>query len=74
MLDLVHLSQEADLLASKARNARCCDALRPCRPCVGLRMAVKARRLVILAPRRHLRLVQSAVAGPFEGLTEAIAV
>ncbi|MGZ4505013.1 MAG: hypothetical protein ACXVW3_14060 [Nocardioidaceae bacterium] len=55
MLDLVQLAQDADLLAAQARNRRCCDALRPCRPCRMLRLGVRARRLVIRDAGRPVR-------------------
>lgn len=58
MLDLVQMSAEADSLAVEARNARCCDALRPCHRCTALRRNVIARRLVIRFPRRQLRVVR----------------
>ena len=44
--DLFDLAVEADCLAAKVRNARCCDALRPCRTCQLLRTSVLARRIV----------------------------
>ena len=49
--DLFDLAVEADCLAAKVRNARCCDALRPCRSCQFLRTSVLARRIVIRVPR-----------------------
>ena len=49
--DLFDLAVEADCLAAKVRNARCCDALRPCRTCQLLRTSVLARRIVIRVPR-----------------------
>ena len=49
--DLFDLAVEADCLAAKVRNARCCDALRPCRSCQLLRTSVLARRIVIRVPR-----------------------
>lgn len=49
--DLFDLAVEADCLAAKVRNARCCDALRPCRSCQFLRTSVLARRFVIRVPR-----------------------
>lgn len=73
MLDLVHLSWEADELAVKARNARCCDALLPCSRCTGLRMAVRARRLVLKVPRCRLRLLRGFTS-PKVRMPEAIAV
>lgn len=57
MLELVEMAVEADRLAEEARNARCCDALRPCRTCMTLRRHVLARRFVIRFPRRTLRAV-----------------
>jgi len=50
MLDLVELCLEAERLAAAVRNARCCDALRPCRRCTTMRRQVVARRLVIASP------------------------
>lgn len=72
MLDLVQMAVEADRLADKARNARCCDALRPCRPCMALRRNVIARRLVIAFPRRPLRSVPRLTLVP-ECLVERLA-
>ena len=59
MLDLTELAIEAERLAETARRARCCDALKPCRRCQGLRRNVIARRLVIAHPRRAVRTMHS---------------
>jgi hypothetical protein len=72
MLDLVQMAVEADRLAEEARNARCCDALRPCRTCMALRRHVLARRLVIALPRRTLRAVPRLTLVP-PCLTERLA-
>ena len=70
MLDLVELCLEAERLAAAVRNARCCDALRPCRRCTTMRRQVVARRLVIALPvgsgrrtavRRHSDTVVTVV-------------
>jgi hypothetical protein len=72
MLDLVQMAVEADRLAEEARNARCCDALRPCRTCMARRRHVLARRLVILCPGRTLRPLHRTA--PLAGyLTERVA-
>lgn len=61
MLNLDQLAVDAARLATQARNARCCDALRPCRPCMALRRNVRARRLVLDSPGGPLRPVRSLV-------------
>ena len=63
-LDLFGLAVEADCLAAKVRNARCCDALRPCRSCRFLRQCVLARRIVIRVPRVVRRRPVLAVTRP----------
>ena len=50
-LDLFGLAREADCLAARISDARCCDAFKPCRSCRFLRQCVLARRLVIRVPR-----------------------
>ena len=62
--DLFDLAVEADCLAAKVRNARCCDALRPCRSCRFLRQCVLARRIVISAPRVVRRPVPDLPVAP----------
>lgn len=62
---LFDLALEADCLAAKVRNARCCDALRPCRSCRFLRQCVLARRLVVRVPSVvHPRPVAALPAAP----------
>jgi hypothetical protein len=53
MLHLVHLIAEADQLAAQARDARCCDALDPCKSCLRLRQAVVARRYLLRIPQQR---------------------
>ena len=62
--DLFDLAVEADCMAAKVRNARCCDALRPCRSCQFLRTSVLARRIVIRVPRVVRRRPVLALAAP----------
>jgi hypothetical protein len=62
--DLFDLAVEADCLAAKVRNARCCDALRPCRSCQLLRTSVLARRIVIRVPRVARRRPVLALPAP----------
>jgi len=62
--DLFDLAVEADCMAAKVRNARCCDALRPCRSCQFLRTSVLARRIVIRVPRVVRRPPVLALAAP----------
>jgi hypothetical protein len=52
LLELVHLVAEADQLAAKLRDARCCDALNPCPDCVRLRATVLALRRAVRAPQQ----------------------
>ena len=72
MLDLIEFALEADRFARQARNARCCDALRPCRACADLRLKVRARRLVVRCPRGLRRPVTRISLAP-RYLTERLA-
>ncbi len=64
MLDLTDLESEAELLAAQLRDARCCDALRPCYRCSLLKFNVRARRRVLEVPRPKARVVSTTRMGP----------
>jgi hypothetical protein len=64
MLDPNDLENEAEQLAVRLRNARCCDALLPCYRCSLLRYNVLARRRVIAVPLLGRRPVTKGAMGP----------
>lgn len=64
MLDPNDLESEAEQLAVRLRNARCCDALLPCYRCSLLRYNVLARRRVIAVPLPDRRPVGKLAMGP----------
>jgi hypothetical protein len=64
MLDPNDLENEAEQLAVRLRNARCCDALLPCYRCSLLRYNVLARRRVVAVPLPDRRPVTKPAMGP----------
>lgn len=64
MLDPNDLENEAEQLAVRLRNARCCDALLPCYRCSLLRYNVLARRRVVAVPLPSPQPVAKLATGP----------
>lgn len=50
-----HLTSHADQLAATLRDARCCDALDPCRPCQVGRMTVQVERVLASIPTQRTK-------------------
>ena len=49
------LTSHADQLAATLRDARCCDALDPCRPCQVGRMTVQVERVLASIPTQRTK-------------------
>ena len=49
------LLAHADQLAATLRDARCCDALDPCRPCQVGRMTVQVERVLASIPTQRTK-------------------